>query len=187
MGIEKRPRIYDNGYTPQKGSIDIQGDNNGRRNNRLGANSNFQKRFGSPESNLVGSLNGTFMGSNGAGVLPNGADGRGNDLNNKHNSGIKSAQRSTNFVRAGNSISGSVQKQSINFSRSGNSIKQPRFSQQPQSSNSQMKEGNPNNFNLNQVQGQNQQANMSNSNLPTQYSSSRFANNSNNNMNSRGQ
>jgi hypothetical protein len=110
MGIEKRPRLYDNGYTPQKGSIDVQGETNGRRNHRLGANSNFQKRFGSPESNLVGSLNGTFMGSNGAGVLPNGADGRGNDLSNAKQgaSGVKSAQRSTNFVRAGNSISGSV-------------------------------------------------------------------------------
>jgi hypothetical protein len=51
------------------------------------------------------------MGNGASGVLPNGADGKGNDLsNNNYNSGAKSAQRSSNFVRAGNSISSSVQK-----------------------------------------------------------------------------
>jgi hypothetical protein len=78
---------------------------------------------------LIESLNGTLMGNGNSGVLPNGADGKGHDLsNNKYNSGIKSAQRSSNFVRAGNSISSSVQKQNINLSRSGNNIKAQRFS-----------------------------------------------------------
>lgn len=58
----------------------------------MNGNSNITKRFGSPETNLIGSLNGTLMGKGGAGVLPNGADGRGNDLiNSKHASGVKSA------------------------------------------------------------------------------------------------
>ena len=105
MGIEKRPRMYGDS-TPMKHQ-DI-GDNNRR---RLGAGSNIQRRFGSPETNLIESLNGTLMGNGASGVLPNGADGKGNELSNKkYNSGVKSAQRSSNFVRAGNSISSSVQK-----------------------------------------------------------------------------
>jgi len=121
MGIEKRPRMYGDS-TPMKHQ-DI------RDRNRRNQGADFQRRFGSPETNLIESLNGTLMGNGNSGVLPNGADGKGHDLsNNKYNSGIKSAQRSSNFVRAGNSISSSVQKQNINLSRSGNNIKAQRFS-----------------------------------------------------------
>lgn len=108
MGIEKRPRMYGDS-TPMKHQ-DI-GDMNNKQNQRMGAGSNIHRRFGSPETNLIESLNGTLMGKGASGVLPNGADGKGNDLSNqKYSSGVKSAQRSSNFVRAGNSISSSVQK-----------------------------------------------------------------------------
>jgi len=47
-------------------------------------------------------LNGSLMGA--ADVMPDGLT----TINPKKHSGFKSAQRSTNFIRAGNSISGSI-------------------------------------------------------------------------------
>lgn len=123
---------------------------------------NFQQRFGSPETkSLIGSLNGTLLGS-GANVMPD-----------QGGSGIKSAQRSANFVRAGNSISGNAQKtpQSNNASRnSGGSIKPPRFSHQPTTNVTNLLVDN--------------HAAPTDGNLPsTQYSSSRFPINQNGQMN----
>lgn len=90
MGIEKRPRIYGDS-TPMKHQ-DIRDNNTNRRNLRQDNHSNNLRRFGSPETNLIESLNGTLMGNGASGVMPNGADGKGNELsNNKYNSGIKSA------------------------------------------------------------------------------------------------
>ena len=61
-------------------------------------NNNQGARNGSPSSTK---LNGSLMGA--ADVMPDGPT-----IKNNKNSGFKSAQRSTNFIRAGNSISGSI-------------------------------------------------------------------------------
>ena len=121
MGLQQRAIFNQNSYTAQKGDVikvnDLLG-NNSQQGLRHG--SNIQHRFGSPDSkSLIGSMNGTLLG-NGANVMPD-------------SGAIKSSQRSANFMRAGNSISSSINKtpsNNVGQRNSNNSMRPPRFSHQ---------------------------------------------------------
>lgn len=109
------------------------------------------QRNGSPHSTK---LNGSFMST--ADVMPDGP--KISHPISKQSSGFKSAQRSSNFIRAGNNISGSVNVEEARHKSNLKQISPPELLHQDISLGQQ-------NYQLPNL-----------SNLPTQYSSSRIDN-----------